>query len=89
MESDSLDWHLSFFVYVQYLSQTMRNLADKAFELSKKHNLKDEVKMIQEEERKLEQYLQLESSKGEKHVFTDNARGSQRQQQPIYQKSVI
>ena len=29
-----------------YLSQTMRNLADKAFELSKKHNLKDEVKMI-------------------------------------------
>lgn len=36
----------------------MRNLADKAFELSKKHNLKDEVKLIQEEERKLEQYLQ-------------------------------
>ena len=28
----------------------MRNLADKAIELSKKHNLKDEVKMIQEEE---------------------------------------
>ena len=77
------------FLYVQYLSQTMRNLADKAFELSKKHNLKDEVKMIQEEERKLEQYLQLESSKGDAHVFTDKARGSQRQQQPIYQKSVI
>ena len=45
--------------------------------------------MIQEEERKLEQYLQLESSKGDAHVFTDKARGSQRQQQPIYQKSVI
>mgnify|MGYP000569039871 CR=1 FL=1 len=43
----------------QYLSQTMRNLADKAFELSKKHNLKDEVKLIQEEEKKLEQYLLL------------------------------
>ena len=42
----------------------MRNLADKAFELSKKHNLKDEVKMIQEEERKLEQYLAQESMKG-------------------------
>ena len=38
----------------------MRNLADKAFELSKKHNLKDEARMIQEEERKLEQYLQQE-----------------------------
>lgn len=37
----------------------MRNLADKAFELSKKHNLKDEVKLIQEEEKKLEQYLML------------------------------
>ena len=41
----------------------MRNLADKAFELSKKHNMKDEVKMIQEEERKLEQYLMQESMK--------------------------
>ena len=54
----------------------MRNLADKAFELSKKHNLKDEVKMIQEEERKLEQYLQLESSKGEGQVFSEKARAS-------------
>ena len=53
-----------FVSFVQYLSQTMRNLADKAFELSKKHNLKDEVKMIQEEERKLEQYLRQESIKG-------------------------
>ena len=42
----------------------MRNLADKAFELSKKLNMKDEVKMIQEEERKLEQYLQQETGRG-------------------------
>ena len=39
----------------------MRNLADKAFELSKKHNLKDEVRMIEEEERKLQKYLQQEN----------------------------
>jgi len=38
----------------------MRNLADKAFELSKKHNLRDEVRLIEEEERKLEKYLQQE-----------------------------
>ena len=36
---------------------TMKNLADKAFQLSKKHNLKDEVAMIQEEEKKLEAFL--------------------------------
>jgi len=54
----------------------MRNLADKAFELSKKHNLKDEVKMIQEEERKLEQYLQLESSRGEGQFSADKIRAS-------------
>jgi len=41
----------------------MRNLADKAFELSKKHNLKDEVRMIEEEERKLEKYLQQEQAR--------------------------
>ena len=35
----------------------MRNLADKAYELSRKHDLKDEVELIQEEERKLSQYL--------------------------------
>ena len=35
----------------------MRNLADKAFELSRKHEVKDEVSLIQEEERKLAQYL--------------------------------
>ena len=32
----------------------MRSLADKAFELSKKHNLRDEVRLIEEEERKLD-----------------------------------
>lgn len=41
----------------------MRNLADKAFELSKKHNLKDEVRLIEEEERKLEKYLQQEQTR--------------------------
>ena len=41
----------------------MRNLADKAFELSKKHNLKDEVRLIEEEERKLEKYLQQEQAR--------------------------
>lgn len=41
----------------------MRNLADKAFELSKKHNLRDEVRLIEEEERKLEKYLQLEQNR--------------------------
>ena len=35
----------------------MRNLADKAYELSRKHDLRDEVELIQEEERKLSQYL--------------------------------
>ena len=50
----------SLLAIVQYLSQTMRNLADKAFELSKKHNLRDEVRLIEEEERKLEKYLQQE-----------------------------
>ena len=41
----------------------MRHLADKAIELSKKHNLKDEVRMIQEEEKKLEQFLLHEHAK--------------------------
>ena len=36
----------------------MRSLADKAAELSRKHGLKDEVRLIEEEERKLERYLQ-------------------------------
>ena len=35
----------------------MRNLADKALELSRRHDLKDELELIQEEERKLSQYL--------------------------------
>lgn len=41
----------------------MRNLADKAFELSKKHNLRDEVRLIEEEERKLDKFLQRDTSR--------------------------
>ena len=34
----------------------MRNLADKAYELSMKCNLKEEARLIQAEERKLQNY---------------------------------
>ena len=39
--------------HLQFLSQNMRNLADKAYELSLKCNLKEEARLIQVEERKL------------------------------------
>ena len=64
----------------------MRNLADKAFELSKKHNLKDEVKMIQEEERKLEHYLQLESGKASSQYSPDKVRNAPSSSSAQFQK---
>lgn len=39
------------------MTEKMRNLADKAYKLSLKYDLSDEVKLIQQEEQKLAQFL--------------------------------
>ncbi len=56
-------WYVPFhsLTLVQALSQTMKNLVEKAFTLSQKLDMREEVRLIQEEEQKLTK-LMRESS---------------------------